>query len=89
MLGLANNAKVNIKWVARDLCATDEDADHHDMDAILVPGGFGIPGQDGKIGALKYAREHKILLWAFARGWSMVIEYARNVLNLSDRTNRV
>ena len=88
--GFANNAKVNIKWVAADLCATDEDADHqlHDMDAILVPGGFGIRGLDGKIGALKYAREHKIPPLGICLGLqSMVIEYARNVLNLSDASS--
>ena len=88
--GFANNAKVNIKWVAADLCATDEDADHqlHDMDAILVPGGFGIRGLDGKIGALKYAREHKIPTLGICLGLqSMVIEYARNVLNLSDASS--
>ena len=88
--GFANNAKVNIKWVAADLCATDEDADHqlHDMDAILVPGGFGIRGLDGKIGALKYAREHKIPTLGICLGLqSMVIEYARNILNLSDASS--
>ena len=88
--GFANNAKVNIKWVAADLCATDEDADHqlHDMDAILVPGGFGIRGLDGKIGALTYAREHKIPTLGICLGLqSMVIEYARNVLNLSDASS--
>lgn len=88
--GFANNAKVNIKWVAADLCATDEDADHqlHDMDAILVPGGFGIRGLDGKIGALKYAREYKIPTLGICLGLqSMVIEYARNVLNLSDASS--
>ena len=73
--------KVNIKWVAADLCATDEDADHQlrNMDAILVPGGFGIRGLDGKIGALKYAREHKIPTLGICLGLqSMVIECARN-----------
>ena len=71
--GFANNVKVKINWVAADLCSTDEDAEKHlgDMDAILVPGGFGIRGLDGKIGALK----------------SMVIEYARNVLGLSEASS--
>ena len=85
--GFANNVKVKINWVAADLCSTDEDAEKHlgDMDAILVPGGFGIRGLDGKIGALKYAREHKIPTLGICLGLqSMVIEYARNVLGLSE-----
>ena len=84
--GFANNVKVKINWVAADLCSTDEDAEKHlgDMDAILVPGGFGIRGLDGKIGALKYAREHKIPTLGICLGLhSMVIEYARNVLGSS------
>ena len=86
--GFANNVKVN--WVAADLCSTDEDAEKHlgDMDAILVPGGFGIRGLDGKIGALKYAREHKIPTLGICLGLqSMVIEYARNVLGLSEASS--
>lgn len=82
--------KVKINWVAADLCSTDEDAEKHlgDMDAILVPGGFGIRGLDGKIGALKYAREHKIPTLGICLGLqSMVIEYARNVLGLSEASS--
>ena len=88
--GFANNVKVKINWVAADLCSTDEDAEKHlgDMDAILVPGGFGIRGLDGKIGALKYAREHKIPTLGICLGLqSMVIEYARNVLGLSEASS--
>lgn len=88
--GFANNAKVNVKWVAADLCATDEDAAHQlrEMDAVLVPGGFGIRGLDGKIGALKYAREHHIPTLGICLGLqSMVIEYARNVLEIRDASS--
>ncbi|MDY6051347.1 MAG: CTP synthase [Rothia sp. (in: high G+C Gram-positive bacteria)] len=88
--GFANNAKVNIKWVAADLCASSEDAAHQlrGMDAILVPGGFGIRGLDGKIGALRHAREHKIPTLGICLGLqSMVLEYARNVLGIKDASS--
>jgi len=58
------------------------------FDAILVPGGFGIRGLDGKIGALKYAREHKLPTLGICLGLqSMVIEYARNVLGLTEASS--
>lgn len=88
--GFANNAKVNVKWVAADLCANDEDAAHNlrGMDAILVPGGFGIRGLDGKIGALKYARENKVPTLGICLGMqSMVLEYARNVMGIKDASS--
>lgn len=88
--GFANDAKVNIKWVAADLCASQEDAAHQlrGMDAILVPGGFGIRGLDGKIGALRHAREHKIPTLGICLGLqSMVLEYARNVLGIKDASS--
>lgn len=88
--GFANDAKVNIKWVAADLCASQEDAAHQlrGMDAILVPGGFGIRGLDGKIGALCHAREHKIPTLGICLGLqSMVLEYARNVLGIKDASS--
>ena len=88
--GFANNVKVNIKWIAADLCATEEGAAHQlrGMDAILVPGGFGIRGLDGKIGALRYARENKVPTLGICLGMqSMVIEYARNVLNLPEASS--
>ena len=60
--GFANFAKVNIKWVASDDCATTKGASVNlgDVDAICVPGGFGVRGIEGKVGALKFARENKI-----------------------------
>ena len=58
----ANWAKANIRWVASDTCATPEGAAEqlHDVDGIVVPGGFGIRGVEGKLGALRYAREQGI-----------------------------
>jgi len=85
--GFANFAKVNIKWVASDDCATDKEAAANlsDVDAICVPGGFGVRGIEGKLGALKYARENKIPTLGLCLGLQcMVIEVARNLAGLKD-----
>jgi CTP synthase len=85
--GFANFVKVNIKWVASDDCATDKDAAANlsDVDAICVPGGFGVRGIEGKLGALKYARENKIPTLGLCLGLQcMVIEVARNLAGLKD-----
>lgn len=83
--GFAHEAKVHITWVPSDECETPEGAARHlaEVDAVLVPGGFGIRGIDGKIGALEYARTHQIPTLGICLGLQcMVIEYARNVLGL-------
>ena len=80
--GFANYAKVNIKWVTSDSCASDKDAALNlgDVDGICVPGGFGVRGIEGKLGALKYARENKIPTLGLCLGLQcMVIEAARNL----------
>jgi len=85
--GFANNAKVNIKWVASDDCATDEGSKSllSDVDAICVPGGFGVRGIEGKLGALKFARENKIPTLGLCLGLQcMVIEAARNLAGISN-----
>lgn len=85
--GFANDCRVNIKWVASDLCETPEGAKEalSDVDAVLVPGGFGVRGIEGKLGALKFARENKIPTLGICLGLQcMVIEYARNVLGIKD-----
>ncbi len=81
----ANQAKVNIKWVASDLCETESGAKEHlsDVDGICIPGGFGVRGIEGKLGALKFARENKIPTLGLCLGLQcMVIEYARNMAGL-------
>jgi CTP synthase len=85
--GFANFAKVIIKWVPSDNCATDKDAAANlsDVDAICVPGGFGVRGIEGKLGALKYARENKIPTLGLCLGLQcMVIEVARNIVGIKD-----
>ena len=83
--GFANNAKVEIKWVTSDDCATSEGAKAAlgDVDAICVPGGFGVRGIEGKIGALNFARLNKIPTLGLCLGLQcMVIEGARNLAGI-------
>ena len=83
--GFANDTKVKIRWVPSDECETREGAVQSlaGVDAICVPGGFGIRGLEGKLGALKYARETKLPVLGLCLGLQcMVIEYARNVVGL-------
>ncbi len=85
--GFANNARVDIKWIPSDDCATPEGAKSNlsDVDAICVPGGFGIRGIEGKVGALKFARENMIPTLGLCLGLQcMVIEAARNLAGIAD-----
>ena len=85
--GFAHEAKVKIVWVPSDECQTREGAARHlaDVDAVCVPGGFGIRGIEGKVGALEYARTHGIPTLGLCLGLQcMVIEYARHVAGLTD-----
>jgi CTP synthase len=83
--GFAHDSAVSIRWVPSDECADPAGAHRHlhDVDAICVPGGFGVRGLEGKIGALTYARTHGIPTLGLCLGLQcMVIEYARNVAGL-------
>ena len=78
--GFANNARARVKWVPSDLCQTEEGAEKElgNVDAIVVPGGFGIRGIEGKIGAVRYARTHRVPFLGLCLGLQcMVIEAAR------------
>ncbi|MGD9962245.1 CTP synthase [Nocardioides sp.] len=80
--GFAHEAKVHVRWIASDECESPAGAARllGDVDAVLVPGGFGIRGIEGKLGALHYARTHGIPTLGLCLGLQcMVIEYARNV----------
>lgn len=84
--GIYHSTKVKINW----LSANDIDDDNieeklKDVDAILIPGGFGARGIEGKINVVKYAREHKIPFFGICLGMQMaVIEFARNVMGYND-----
>ncbi|MBF6340798.1 CTP synthase [Nocardia abscessus] len=80
--GFASRAKVNIRWVPSDECETPSGAQHalRDVDAVLIPGGFGIRGIEGKVGAIHYARTRGIPLLGLCLGLQcVVIEAARRV----------
>ncbi len=84
--GFAHQAAVELKWVASDECETSAGAERalSDVDGVCVPGGFGIRGIEGKLGALKYARENNIPTLGLCLGLQcMVIEFARNVIGLA------
>ncbi|GAA3603342.1 CTP synthase [Microlunatus ginsengisoli] len=83
--GFANRAKVNVRWVPSDECETPEGAARvlAQVDGVCVPGGFGIRGVEGKVGAIKYAREHQIPILGLCLGLQcMVIEVARHLAGL-------
>ena len=84
--GFHHRAKVALRWVESDLCESEAGAAEQlkGVDAIVVPGGFGIRGVDGKVGALRHARLHGIPALGLCLGMqSMVIEYARHELGLA------
>ncbi|MDH6239548.1 CTP synthase [Aurantimicrobium minutum] len=88
--GFAHRTKVNLRWIPSDDCETPEGAAENlsDLDGICVPGGFGIRGIEGKLGALKFARENGIPTLGLCLGLQcMVIEYARNMAGLTDASS--
>lgn len=88
--GFAQSTKVNIHWIKSDDCESSEGARTNlsDMDGICVPGGFGIRGIEGKLGALKFARENQIPTLGLCLGLQcMVIEFARNVAGIEGATS--
>ncbi|MBF4548623.1 CTP synthase [Pseudoclavibacter sp. VKM Ac-2888] len=88
--GFANQTRVKLRWIPSDECETAEGsaAQLSDVDAICVPGGFGIRGIEGKLGALRFARDNGIPTLGLCLGMQcMVIEYARNVVGISDASS--
>ena len=80
--GFAHHAKVEIRWVASDDCETDAGATAAlgDVHGVLIPGGFGIRGIEGKLGAIRYARKQRLPLLGLCLGLQcIVIEAARSV----------
>ena len=85
--GFANDAQVNIRWVISDACEEPEGAasELEGVDGVLIPGGFGVRGIEGKIGAIRYAREHGIPILGLCLGLQcMVIEVARDLAGLPE-----
>ena len=85
--GFKNSAKVNIKWIASEDIMSDDDVAYHlaDVDGVVVPGGFGVRGIEGKLKVIKYARENNIPYLGLCLGMQCaVIEFARNVANLEN-----
>lgn len=84
--GIANRYKVKVKWIDSELLEKESPEDHlKDVSAILVPGGFGQRGTEGKIEAIRYAREHKIPFLGICLGMQMaVIETMRNVAGIKN-----
>ncbi|NTU43584.1 MAG: CTP synthase, partial [Nitrospirales bacterium] len=83
--GIANNAKVTLQWVdAEEIEEKGPEALLADVDGILIPGGFGSRGVEGKISAIRYAREKRIPFFGICLGMQCaVIEFARNVCSLT------
>ncbi|OWU72584.1 CTP synthase [Marinibacterium profundimaris] len=83
--GISNRVKVNVEWVDAELFEREDPAAYLEgYDAILVPGGFGERGTEGKIRAAKFAREHKVPYLGICLGMQMaVIEAARNAAGIA------
>ena len=82
--GIANDAKVDIDWIySGDVNENNVMDILKDADGILIPGGFGDRGIEGKINAIRYARENKVPLFGICLGMQLaVVEFARNVVGL-------
>jgi CTP synthase len=81
--GIANHARVDIDWVSAEGVANGDEADLHAFDSILVPGGFGVRGIEGKVRAARYARENGVPYLGICLGMQVaVIDFARSVAGL-------
>ena len=88
--GFANKTNVKLKWINAEQIDSYDNVKNYlkDIHGILVPGGFGKRGANGKINAIKYAREKKIPYFGICLGMQLaVIEFARNVLRIGDASS--
>jgi len=89
--GYANKYKINIKWINSELLTCEEDVKRElkECKGLIVPGGFGHRGIEGKIKAIKYARENKIPFLGICLGMQLaVIEFARHVCHLENANSK-
>jgi CTP synthase len=86
--GIHTLTRVNIEYIDSEAFEASDRAGLKNFDAILVPGGFGKRGTEGKIAAIRYAREHKVPYLGICLGMQLaVIEYARNVAGMTDASS--
>lgn len=87
--GIANNVKVNIQWIESEVFEQEDPAPYLDgVDGILVPGGFGERGAEGKIRAATFARTRKVPYFGICFGMQMAcIEAARNLCGIADASS--
>ena len=82
------DAKINLKWVDAEALENGDTSELANCDGILIPGGFGTRGIEGKIAAVKYARENKIPFLGICLGMQLaLIEFCRNVLGIKEATS--
>ncbi|SFR93050.1 CTP synthase [Halomicrobium zhouii] len=82
--GLDTGVDVNVEWIHSEELADGYNGELDEMDGLVVPGGFGARGTEGKIEAIRYARENDLPFLGLCLGFQMaVVEYARNVLGLT------
>ena len=87
--GIANNVRVNLKWLESEIFEAGDTIHHlEDVNGILVPGGFGRRGAEGKIAAAGFARDRQVPFFGICYGMQMaVLEAARNMAGISDATS--
>ncbi|MFR9853405.1 CTP synthase [Corynebacterium striatum] len=83
----AHHAKANIKWITSDDCETDAAGQLGELDAIVVPGGFGVRGIEGKIAAVSYAREKKVPFLGLCLGLQCTVLEAARGAGISDASS--
>jgi CTP synthase len=82
--GLERGVEVNVQWVDAEEMSPDHERRLRGADAVIVPGGFGVRGTDGKLEAIRYAREEGVPFLGLCLGFQMaVVEFARNVSGLT------
>lgn len=87
--GIANKVRVNLEWISSEVFEQEDPTPYlHNVNGILVPGGFGERGAEGKINAVQYAREHNVPYFGICFGMQMaVLEAARNLAGIKNATS--